>query len=184
MPFDREGERTMRDEERNYPARITLDADGFYRWAAEMDVSRKMEQFKAMLTTSALVSLVTIGIMAIISIGESFFTEFMLSSLGLAAGIVGLPALLWWLLEIKLAGTTSQKFEMNDVYVKHVGVSGKDTHSLDFKSVRKIRVKRRQCMIWVRGLVGGVQVFVPREDFQFALDYIRGKAGNAAVMYE
>ena len=169
-------------EKHEYPARITLDADGFYRWAVEMDDSRKIEQFKSMLAISLIISLMIVVIMALISIGTGYFADIMLGGLAVIAGIVGLPALLWWLLEIKLPGKTFQKFEMNEEYVKHVGFSGKDTHYLDFKSIRKIHVKKRMGMIWVRGLAVGVQVFVPPEDFRFALDYIRVRAGDKAEL--
>ncbi len=167
-------------ESHEYPHRVTHDADGFYRWAAEMNNEQKIEQFKFMVTVCLIISLVILGVMALVSMGSRVFQTIMLSGLGFVAGMVGLPALLWWLLEIKLVGKSYQKFEMNDEYVKHVGVSGKDTHYLDFKAIRKIQVKKKIGLIWVRGLMGGVQVFVPREDFRFVLDYIREKAGDKA----
>ncbi|MBR3108750.1 MAG: hypothetical protein IKH30_16440 [Clostridia bacterium] len=167
-------------ENHEYPQRVTLDADGFYRWKTEMDDSRKLEQFKNMVTICLIVSLVIYAVMALVSMNSTFFKDIMLSGLGLIAGMVGLPALLWWLLEIKLQGKTYQKFEMNGEYVKHVGVSGKDTHYADFKAIRKIQIKRRINMIWVRGLFGGVQVFVPPEDFRFVLEYIHEKANDKA----
>lgn len=168
-----------------YPDRVRQDPDGFYRWKAEMGDSQKIEQFKFMVTVCLVISLVILGIMALVSMGSRIFQTIMLSGLGIVAGMVGMPALLWWLLEIKLVGKSYQKFEMNDKYVKHVGVSGKDTHYLDFKAIRKIQVKKKIGLIWVRGLMGGVQVFVPQEDFRFVLDYIREKAGDKAwLTYE
>ncbi|MBR5111391.1 MAG: hypothetical protein IK099_14525 [Clostridia bacterium] len=166
-----------------YPPRVTLDSDGFYRWSVELDKKQRNEQFAMMVTVCCIIASVILGAMAFVSINTRFFKDIMLSGLGLIGGMVLLPIVIWKLMD-RLPPNTVMRFEMNDEYVKHVGNSGKDSGWAAFQSIRKIVVKRSIHMIWVKSAFTGVQVFVPNEDYRFVLQYIQDKTnGKAETLY-
>ena len=166
-----------------YPARVTLDEDGFYRWSVEMNKKQSNEQFKFMVKVCCIITFMILGIMALVSMNTRYFKDIMLSGLGLIVGMVLLPMGIWKLME-RLPPSTSMRFEMNDEYLKHVGNSGKDSGWATFKSVRRIIVRRDTHMIWLKSTLTGVQVFVPKEDYSFVLHYIQEKTkGRAETLY-
>jgi hypothetical protein len=57
--------------------------------------------------------------------------------------------------------------------------AGKNASTSEFKNVRRIKARRRLHLIKVNQLLNKNQIYVPDEDFDFVLEYIRSHCPNA-----
>jgi len=57
--------------------------------------------------------------------------------------------------------------------------AGKNASISEFKNVRRVKARRRLHLIKVNQLLNKNQIYVPDEDFDFVLEYIRSHCPNA-----
>ena len=149
----------MNDAE--YPDRVTLSGDGFYRWSAKMDRGKDSPAFGQLITALVIIGLVVL--IPCLVMGK----EMILTGLLILAGIVLLALALWRFL---YSGGSIERYEMNGEYLC---MPGRPRSFISyFRSVSSIDLIPDHHMIELRNTLQVIQVAVPAEDYAFVKDHI------------
>lgn len=155
-----------------YTNRVTLGADGIYRWKSLVQLDSDKSGYRLGLVVCVVVCVVSIGICAVISV------DYMISILPVIIGSVAAAILFFWLVS-KFANSMAQKYEMNEDHVK----IGEQKDPVFFDEIKEIVVNPRYLELHEKER--SAKVYVPKEDFFFVKDYIiTHTLGHAVITYD
>ncbi|MBR3504562.1 MAG: hypothetical protein IKO07_10045 [Clostridia bacterium] len=148
-----------------YPSRVTLGEDGFYRWSYEVDMSAKGAVYESVMKV--------LGIIAICVAASAFLmpSEARWIVALPAGGMMIVPALFWLVFYRGKAARQRMRYAMNEEKIHIPGLyKSEDTA---FPSILGVSAQPAQNMIELRtAAMTLIQVFAPEEDFEFVRDYI------------
>ena len=150
-----------------YPERVTLCEDGVYRWRYTLSREQAKTHYVDMIAIAVLITTV-ISLIMLVAIGWQVWWGVLL----LYAFIVGLPALIGWL----MLGFDTRSYEMDEEYIRHKhATKGGDA----FAPIKKMKGMRVQGNVFrIMGTITEYTVYVPPEDVEFVKAYIREHAGK------
>ena len=156
---------------------IARDENGTYHWTAAIDGEYDRKIIR--IVFGAIGGLcVLFTVYALVRYPEMFLTT-LLSCLGVLAVVsaVALPLM-------RLSRGRQQKYEMNEEYVRFVGLGRSDSY-FHYKGIRRVRVNRARNLIHIRSIAVSAPFFVPPEGFEFVRNYILSRLPDGAkVSYE
>ena len=153
---------------RDFPSRPTLYEDGEYRWTYDMKANGNNAPFMFMLKVCLGVS-VPIALIMLVLIWEYGAMQAILSALLLLALTVLLPALIWKLLP------PNPSFRMSDTEIE-AWPKGKSRNLHGLKGLRRMILRPDIDRIDLKWTLNRLMVYVPREDFDTVVDFIRAHA--------
>ena len=147
-----------------YPERVTRGEDGVYRWTGNLGERQNVQNRKIVLIACG-ASVAPILILCAVSFPDMLGVTLAscLAALGVALGIA--------LLMERLPGSTLQRFEMTEDYVRWVG-TGRTDFYFRYERLTRVDVYTAQCRIVLRKPLSWMPLVAPREDFSFVRDHI------------
>ena len=148
----------------NFPKHVTEESEGVYRWTYKLKENGNNAPLRTMVRICLAVSLpITLIMLALIwSYGA---LQAVLSVLGLLAGLVGLPVLIWILLP------PNPSYKMTEKQIES-WPKGKGVNIHPFDGVKRVTLRPDIDRILLHEALGGLHVYVPREDYDFVREYI------------
>ena len=157
-------------ENNEFTTRVKMGPDGIYRWKSPTKFEPDKEAYRMVLIVCVVVTVLCIGICAIIS------WDYVFTMAPIAVGSVG-AAILLFLLVVKLNDRIMQKYELSDAYVK-IG-----DKKVPYNEIDTIVVNPLYLELHAKGK--STRIYAPNEDFLFVKDYIVNHTlGHAAVTYD
>ena len=147
-----------------FPNRVTQYDDGAYRWTYSLRKEGNAAPRRTMVTICAAV-FIPIALIMLVMTWQYGARDAVLCCLGLLAGGVGLPALIW-----KLA-PPDPSFKMTDEYIE-AWPKGRGQNIHTFEGVRRVELEPALDRIRLKWVVSGLDVYVPREDYALVRDFI------------
>ena len=148
----------------NFPHKVRHDEDGAYRWNYNMKENGNNAPLWFMVGICSAIG-VPIALIMLVLIWPYGAQQAVLSALGLLAGLVGLPALIWKLLP------PDPSFKMTETRIES-WPKGKGNNIHHFEDVRRVTLRPDIDRIQLHERLGGLHVYVPQEDYDFVREYI------------
>ncbi len=152
----------------DFPDRVTLYDDGAYRWTYDTRANHNSSQYETMVRICLVVSL-PIAVIMLVMTWQYGAAQALLSVLGLLALTVGLPALIWKLSPV------NPSFRMSATEIE-AWPKGRSRHLHTFDTLRGVQMCSERDLIRLRWALGGMDVYVPAEDFRLVADFIAAHA--------
>ena len=170
----KEGKSRMETNFSKYPLRVKKAKDGVYRWSIQMNKAQRRKLLAHILRALAPLTLflTTLVFFAQQSVPRSWKTALQL--LAVFAVLDGLALALWWLFSMK-GGKAYQQYELDESHMRQIADIELLDEQIKFVRIRRIEAHQETGMIFVKGYLGGVLLFVPPEDFDFVLRIIQEK---------
>ena len=159
-----------------YTDRVMRGSDGVYRWQCKLSKEQSRVFFRLILKIGAIVATVILVILLAILSTLDDFPLISFYTLGLIAFmygmLVGLPAILG----ASLQDRDIRKYEMDEETIRHKhALKGGGDAVVFFKKLKWVQTKGN--MLRMKEGITTYSVFVPEEDFEFVVNFVRSKAG-------
>ena len=152
----------------SFPPRVTLYDDGAYRWTYDTQAHHNSSQYESMIHVCLAVFL-PIGIIMLVMTWQYGAVQALLSVISVMALAVGLPALIWKLSPV------NPSFRMSKTEIE-AWPKGKSRHLHAFDTLRGVQMHSERDLIRLRWTFGGMDVYVPTEDYRLVADFIAAHA--------
>lgn len=158
----------------DFPTRVARGGDGAYRWRYDMKAHGNDAPMRMMLKIGLAIGAPVALVLLALTWGYDPL-QAMLTSLGVLALIVLLPLLIW-----KLAPPDAG-YRMDETQIE-AWPKGRNNNIHPFKGVTNVESDRRQDRIVLRWRVTRLEVYVPPEDYDFVMEFIRVHVPEGARM--
>ncbi len=148
----------------SFPKHVTEESEGVYRWTYKLKENGNNAPLRTMVRICLAVSLPITLIMLVLT-WQYDPPIALLSTACLFAGMVLLPALLWKLMP------PDPSFRMDAEQIES-WPKGKGNNIHSFKGVRRVVLRPDIDRIRLRWTVTGLDVYVPKDDYEFVTDFI------------
>ena len=150
--------------EANLPKTVTVEDDGVCRWTYDLKAHGNDDLFRKMM--KILVAIFAPVAVIMLVMGWRFDPlQAVLIALGMAAIGILLPALLWRVMAI------NPSYEMTAEYIES-WPRGKGRNIHTYGGVRRIVLCEDRDLIRLRGRIGGLDMYVPPEDYEWVLAFV------------
>ena len=147
-----------------FPTRVERGVDGAYYWTYDLKANGNNTPFWFMVKVCLAVSL-PIALIMLVLTWQYGPVEALLYTLLLLVLMVGLPMFIWQLMPV------NPSFRMDEEAIE-AWPKGSGVNIHTYRGVRRVIMEREIDRIHLRWRVGGLHVYVPREDYEMVREFI------------